>query len=219
MTTIVNTQNKTIDRMEENFFSVCRSKMKDAAQVAQKAAGNVFGFCTHPTTVFFAVGSLLNSYLPLPEYLRFPASYAAATAAQVGVMVMKMKTRASEKAAPIAATIPLSKASTLIEITKANYKKEVLESKTPVILDAYATWCPPCKAVAPLLDQMSNEMHGKVKFVKFNVDSDASLAKELNITSMPTFLMFKGGKMVNRQVGVDTLNKNEFALNLIKHLL
>lgn len=107
----------------------------------------------------------------------------------------------------------------MIEITKANYKKEVLESKTPVILDAYATWCPPCKAVAPILDKLSNEMSGKVKFVKFNVDSDAALAKELNITAMPTFLMFKGGKIVNRQTGVTTLDKNAFAWNLVKHLL
>lgn len=219
MTTIVNTQNKTIDQKEQGFFSICRSKMADAAQVAQKAAGKVFGFCTHPVTVFFAVGCLSNSYLPLPGSLRFPVSYAAASAAQIGVMVMKMKTRASEKAAPIAATFPASKASTVIEITKANYKKEVLESKTPVILDAYATWCPPCKAVAPIFDQLSNEMSGKVKFVKFNVDSNTSLAKELNITSMPTFLMFKGGKIVNRQVGITTLDKNEFALNLVKHLL
>ena len=218
MTAIVNTQNKIIDKQEQSYFSVCQSKMADAAQVTQKAAGKVFEFCTHPVTAFLVVGGLANSYIPLPGYLNFPVAYAAASAANIGVVVMKM--RAAEKAAPVAAALPAAKAaSNVIEITKANYKKEVLESKTSVILDAYATWCPPCKAVAPMFDELSNDMNGKVKFVKFDVDSDPSFAKELDITAMPTFLMIKDGKIVNRQMGIATLDKNEFALNMVKHLL
>ena len=216
MTTIVNTQNKITDQPKD-YFSVCQSKMADAAQVAQNAAGKVFGFCSHPITVYCVVGGLVNAYLPLPEYIRFLTSSAVGLAAVSSVMTLKI--RAALKAAPAAPVITAAKASNVIEITKANYKKEVLESKTPVILDAYATWCPPCKAVAPIFDELSNELSGKVKFVKFNVDSDQSLAKELDISAMPTFLIFKDGKIVNRQMGVATFNKNGFALNLVKHLL
>lgn len=218
MTTIVHTQNKTIDQPKD-YFSVCHSKMADAAQVAQNAAGKVFGFCSHPLTVFFVVGSLVNAYFPLSaEYIRFPISSAVGLAASNCAALMQIR-HAVEQAAPAASPTTAAKTSNVIEITKANYKKEVLESKTPVILDAYATWCPPCKAVAPIFDELSNEMNGKVKFVKFNVDSEQSLAKELNITAMPTFLIFKDGKIVNRQMGVATLDKNGFALNLVKHLL
>ena len=216
MTTTVNAQNITLDKPKD-YFSVCHSKMSDAAAVIQTAAGKVFGFCSHPITVFFVVGGLVNSYLPLPECVRFPISSTCGLAAAAGVLVMQI--RSAEKATPAPAPIPVAKTSHVVEITKANYKKEVLESKTPVILDAYATWCPPCKAVAPIFDELSYEMKGKVKFVKFNVDSEESLAKELDITAMPTFLIFKDGKILNRQRGVATLNKNELGLSLIKHLL
>lgn len=213
MTTIVNTKNKTIEQPKD-YFSVCQSKIADAAQAA---AGKVFGFCSHPVTVYCVVGGLVNAYLPLPEYIRFPISSGVGFVALYSAVAMQI--RAAAKASPAAPVITAKNESKVIEITKANYKKEVLESKTPVILDAYATWCPPCKAVAPIFDELSNEMNGKVKFVKFNVDSEQSLAKELDITAMPTFLIFKNGKIVNRQMGVATFDKNAFALNLVKHLL
>jgi thioredoxin 1 len=218
MTKIVSVQNQNINQQGQRDLSAGRSKMADAAQVAQKAAGTVFGFFTHPITVILTVGSLVDAFVPGPDFSRFLVSLASGIVMARGIGAMK-KTFAPDKPAWIRSGSPASQASSVIEITKDNFKKEVLESKAPVILDAYATWCPPCKAVAPIFDTLSREMSGKVKFVKFNVDSDASLARELDITSMPTFLMFKEGKMVGRETGVPSLDKNAFAFNLIGHIL
>lgn len=82
----------------------------------------------------------------------------------------------------------------VLTINKDNFQKEVIESNLPVVVDAYATWCPPCRAMAPIFSEISKELSGKVKFVKFNIDEDKDLAKQLNIQAVPTFVFFKDGK-------------------------
>jgi thioredoxin 1 len=89
----------------------------------------------------------------------------------------------------------------ITDITKENFQKEVNEEKLPVVLDAYATWCPPCRAMAPILSELSEELKGKVKFVKFNVDKEPELTQELGIQAMPTFIVFKEGKKVETHQG------------------
>ena len=102
---------------------------------------------------------------------------------------------------------PFKKLDILI-VDKNNFQKEVIESKLPVVVDAYATWCPPCRAMVPVFSEVSKEWEGKVKFVKFNIDEDRDLAKQLNIQAVPTFIFFKDGKAVETHCG--GLPKNNF---------
>jgi thioredoxin 1 len=86
-------------------------------------------------------------------------------------------------------------------IVSSEFAQEVLESTTPVLVDFYATWCPPCKMLAPILDQMTGEFEGRVKIVKVNVDEETALASAFRIDSVPTLIAFHDGKMVNRTPG------------------
>jgi thioredoxin reductase (NADPH) len=90
----------------------------------------------------------------------------------------------------------------VIRINKKNFQKEAIESELPVVMDAYADWCQPCKAMAPLFSKLAEEMKGKVKFVKFNIDEDSRLADQLKIQAIPTFMFFKKGKPVASYCGV-----------------
>jgi thioredoxin 1 len=90
----------------------------------------------------------------------------------------------------------------IIHITKANFQKEVKESDLPVVLDAYSNFCPPCKAVAPIFSELSEGYSGKVKFVKLDMEAEYALSQELEIRSMPTFLFFKSGEVVETHVGL-----------------
>lgn len=99
--------------------------------------------------------------------------------------------------------------SSVVHVTKENFQQEVLKSKLPVIVDAYATWCPPCKMLAPIFRELSDEMKGSVKFAKFNTDENQELTKDLNIQAMPTLIFYKDGKEVTRQTGA--LQKEDLA--------
>jgi thioredoxin 1 len=86
-------------------------------------------------------------------------------------------------------------------VTDADFKKEVLESPIPVVVDFFAEWCGPCKAMAPALDQIATEMKGSVKVVKLDVDHNHASVEAFQVRAMPTLMVFKGGKPVAQHVG------------------
>lgn len=100
-----------------------------------------------------------------------------------------------------------------IIVTKNNFESEVLKSNVPVIADFWATWCGPCRMIAPLLEDIARENEGKLKVAKINVDEEMELAMKYQIEAIPTLLIFKNGEMVKKSVGL--LSKEEI-LNLIK---
>ena len=87
------------------------------------------------------------------------------------------------------------------EVSDANFKAEVLESRVPVVVDFFAEWCGPCKAMAPALEACAKEMEGKVKIVKVDVDQNPGITQQYRIQAMPTLMIFKDGKVAATQVG------------------
>jgi thioredoxin 2 len=98
------------------------------------------------------------------------------------------------------AALPVS--SEPIEATDANFTKLVEESPLPVLVDAWAPWCGPCKLIAPTIDQLASELTGQVRVVKLNVDENPRTAARLNISGIPALLVFKDGQEVDRLVGI-----------------
>lgn len=88
------------------------------------------------------------------------------------------------------------------DINAFGFKSEVLESEVPVIVDFWAEWCVPCRMIAPVMEELSHEYNGKVKFFKLNTDKDPSIAIQYQIMSIPTLLFFKNGKPVDKVIGV-----------------
>ena len=90
----------------------------------------------------------------------------------------------------------------ILHITKENFEKEVLQSKEPVVVDFWASWCLPCKALAPILEEVDAELAGTVKVAKINKDEEEELAAQFRVMSIPTLLLFKNGEVVNKSVGL-----------------
>jgi thioredoxin 2 len=107
---------------------------------------------------------------------------------------------------------PLSAATGPVTITDANFATEVEASRTPVLLDMWAAWCGPCRMLAPVIDELAGELAGRVKVGKLNVDENPSTAGRFGVRSIPTLLVLKGGREVDRLVGV--LPKAEIARRL-----
>jgi thioredoxin 1 len=94
----------------------------------------------------------------------------------------------------------------VLKITRENFKKEVMESEMPVLLDFWASWCGPCKMVSPIIDQVAEEKKDTIKVGKINIDEEGELAEQFRIMSIPTLVVIKGGKIVESSVGVKPKN-------------
>ena len=88
-----------------------------------------------------------------------------------------------------------------IKVTDASFANDVLNSAEPVVVDFWAEWCGPCRMIAPALDEISQELQGKVKIVKMNVDENQQVPGQFGIRSIPTLMIFKDGKLAAQKVG------------------
>ena len=101
-------------------------------------------------------------------------------------------------------------AGNIVELTDDNFEGEVLKSDVPVLVDFTATWCGPCKALAPVVEGLANEAGGKYKVAKLDIDDASETARKYRVMSVPTVLVFKGGQVKGQHVGLtnkDTLVK------------
>ena len=92
-------------------------------------------------------------------------------------------------------------ADNVIEFNDQNFDSEVLESKTPVLVDFWAVWCGPCKAIAPIIEEIANDFNGKVSVGKVDVDNNNQVAMKYGIRSIPTLLLFNNGEVVDQVIG------------------
>ena len=97
-------------------------------------------------------------------------------------------------------------------LTKENFETEVLKSDIPVLVDFWATWCGPCMMLSPVIAELAEELKGKVKVGKVNVDEQNELAMQYRVASIPTLLLFKNGELVKTSVGF--MPKNDIIANL-----
>lgn len=106
--------------------------------------------------------------------------------------------------------------SAALQVTDASFKQDVLESDIPVLVDFWAPWCGPCRMVAPVVDEISQQYEGKVKVVKLNTDENPNVASQYGIRSIPTLMIFKGGQRVDMVVGA--VPKTTLANTLEKYI-
>ena len=104
----------------------------------------------------------------------------------------------------------------MVEVTDSNFQQEVLNASIPVLVDFWAAWCAPCRAIAPHVEALANEYEGKVRVGKCDIDANPTVPSQFDIRSIPTLLVFKGGKVVGQVVGAVPRAKIE---DLIKKAL
>ena len=91
--------------------------------------------------------------------------------------------------------------------TTENFDAEVLQSKTPVMVDFYADWCGPCKMIAPMVEQLAGEFEGELKVGKLNVDENPDIAQKYDVMSIPMFAFIKDGELVDKLIGAQSKDK------------
>jgi thioredoxin 1 len=104
----------------------------------------------------------------------------------------------------------------VVKLTESNFKEEVVDSLSPVLVDFWAEWCGPCKMLAPILNELANEYDGKVKVGKLNIDESPGVANEYGIRAIPTLLIFKDGQVAEQVVGLRS--KRDLKANLDKFI-
>jgi len=103
----------------------------------------------------------------------------------------------------------------IMAVGDSDFGKEVLESQQPVLVDFWATWCAPCRAIAPFLEELAVQYKGKIKIAKVNVDDNQDTPQQYGIRSIPTLLIFKGGQVVDQIVGAVPKAKLEAAVTKV----
>ncbi len=104
----------------------------------------------------------------------------------------------------------------VVEIHDGNFKNEVVDSSIPVLVDFWATWCGPCRKLSPIIEEISENFEGKVKFVKLNVQDNTKAAQEYSVSGLPSILIFNQGQAVERMSGM--LPKSKIISNIEKYL-
>jgi thioredoxin 1 len=105
----------------------------------------------------------------------------------------------------------------IVEVTDANFDSDVLKSDKPVLIDFWAAWCGPCRAIAPIVEELAGEYQGKVKVGKMDVDRNSATPMRYKVTGIPTLLVFKGGQVVEQLVGYRS--KDDITKALDRHLV
>ena len=103
----------------------------------------------------------------------------------------------------------------IINVADSQFKTEVLDSKTPVLVDFWATWCAPCRAIAPVLDELATQYKGQVKIAKVDVDNNQETPQAYGVRSIPTLLLFKEGRVVEQIVGAVPKSRLEDAFKKV----
>ena len=104
----------------------------------------------------------------------------------------------------------------VLQINKESWQSQIIDAQLPVLVDFWAEWCGPCKAIAPVLDELGAELDGRMTIAKVNVDESPELAQEFGIRSIPTLLVFKNGEVADKMVG--SLSKTQLQEKLNEHL-
>lgn len=102
------------------------------------------------------------------------------------------------------------------ELSDKEFQSEVLQSPVPVLVDFWAPWCGPCRMIAPVVEELAGEYAGSVKVVKINIDDNPDAAMEYGVSSIPTLLIFKEGKVYDSMIGVQPKNRLQAALDAAK---